>query len=449
MSQRMKRASWLPMAGVVAVGVAMLLTALPSAASAQVITTPINLCVGRRGNIQGINIPCTPKQTNVAWNSPGPTGPTGPTGATGPQGPNGPQGAPGAQGPSGPIGPTGAQGATGPSGPQGAAGPIGPKGPTGPKGVPGAAGPTGIPGPTGPHGPKGDTGPIGPTGPTGAQGPTGQNGSGPVGPGGVASRDWPGGDQLAVITGGTLGLRVGSDDGPGGQTIADVDLGGDERAIAMGPGNGAERAVCNTDPTGPANATPTASGPCYDQAPTSANGPAPSYPGHTGVLGPFPIGPTSANSTAALDVLTHNTTAVPMPAGCLEYFTVTSSKDPGDTIVNPAPNNHFVYEFQVWKLSYDSGTGVTTATAGNNYCFITPGSTQCADTTDYDWFDNGELLLVRGVANGFDGQNSTQNLSPETPISWSASYLIEGQQPWAPAPSSPCADVKFPDGVQQ
>jgi len=109
-----------------------------------------------------------------------------------------------------------------------------------------------------------------------------------------------------------------------------------------------------------------------------------------------------------------------MPQGCLEYFTVTSSNRP----LNPGPGATSNYAFQVWDISFDGITGVTTATAGNNFCVIGSGTTSCKDTTHSDFFDAGDLLLIRGVANGNTDVN--EDFSNESNISWSASYQLTG-----------------------
>ena len=400
----------------------MMIIAMPATASAE----QLSICIGPFGKIlavanNGTVVACKSRFTLLVWNNPGPTGP---------QGVVGPTGANGATGPSGPVGPVGVTGAPGI------------KGPTGPQGIPGPPGPVGSEGFNGPTGPTGPTGQTGLTGLTGNTGPTGNGGRGPSPTNNVS---FPGGDQLAVLTGGTLGLTVGSDDGPSGTPVTDVDLGSDERAISMGPGNGSERARCNTIPpiipaAGAPFPTPDDTAACDDNptfgpsGPSGATGPASTDPGDTateifpgGVFGP--TGPTGV--PGAIDVLMSNTTAVPMPRGCLEYLTVTSS----NPSINPGPGGPtgpqpagFNYSFQVWKLHYDSGTGITTATAGNNSCTISATNntlgntnTSCNDTMHHDNFHDGDLLLIRGVANG-NTLGAGQNGSNESRISWSASY---------------------------
>jgi hypothetical protein len=72
----------------------------------------------------------------------------------------------------------------------------------------------------------------------------------------------------------------------------------------------------------------------------------------------------------------------------------------------------------VWKISFAGG--VTTATAGNNFCVIPSGATSCSITTVADDFETGDLLLIRGVANGNSAVD--ENSALESSISWSASY---------------------------
>ena len=406
----------------------MMIFAMPATAGAE----QFAICIGVNGKITGISsngiVPkCGVKRSTIlVWNDPGPTGPVGEVGPTGAEGPTG------LTGPVGPVGVTGQPGV------------VGPTGPSGPVGLPGPVGSEGFNGPTGPTGATGQTGMIGTTGNTG---PTGAGGRGPSPTDNVP---FPGGDQLTVLTGGTLGLTVGTDDGSSGQPVADVDLGGDERAISMGPGNGSERAKCNTaEALSPQNGvsiplTENPDEPCDDvqtfgpSGPTGATGPASSAPGDSATE-IFPSGPTGVptgptGERGAIDVLLSNTTAVPMPRGCLEYLTVTSS----NPSINPGPGGPigaqtagFNYNFQVWRISYNSGTGVTTATAGNNNCTIASTNptnastdssiTSCADTADFDLFHDGDLLLIRGVANG-NSPGADQDMSNESSISWSAAY---------------------------
>jgi hypothetical protein len=377
---------------------ATLIIALPSNASAK-----IAICVAGDGQITGISLgskllSCNgKKKTLLTWDIAGPTGPTGAPGVVGGVGPTGP---------------------TGPLGPVGVAGNVGAIGPTGPTGIPGPPGSVGSEGFNGPTGPTGPTGPAGPTGSTGALGMTGPGGRGPSPTDNVP---FPGGDQLAVLTGGTLGTTVGSDDGPSGTPVANVDLGGIDRAIAMGPGNGSERAICNVLPPAPGEPLDTA--PCFDfQTPIA---PSSSTPG-------------SSTGMAAAAVLLNNTTAVPMPEGCLDNFTVTSSNPPPPA--TPGPGVGFNYSFQVWHITFAGG--VATATAGNNTCTISNTGTTCSDIIHADHFSAGDLLLVRGVANNNIG-GAGQNGSNESSISWSASYQLEGTVLGVPVPPpgieiSPC-----------
>ena len=394
----------------------MMIIAMPASARAE----QLSLCIGPAGKIKAISsngnvVSCKKRFTLLVWNNPGPAGPEGVAGPTGGEGP---------MGPSGPVGPVGVNG------------PPGVKGPTGPQGIPGPPGPVGS---EGFNGPDGATGPTGDTGPTGFTGLTGATGTGGVGPSPTNNIPFPGGDQLAVLTGGSLGATVGSDDGPSGQPVADVDLGSTERAISMGPGNGSERAICNTPLPIPMSRAayiplPDDTAPCDDNqtfgpsGPSGPTGPASTTPGMTATQNFGPSGPTGpTGALGGIDVLMNNTTAVPMPRGCLEYLTVTSS----NPTVNPGPGTGagaqtagFNYSFQVWRISFLGG--VTTATAGNNFCTISGANTSCSITTAADNFNDGDLLLVRGVANG-NLTGAGQNLSNESRISWSASYQLPGR----------------------
>ena len=399
-------------AAAAAATLATMIIVMPATAGAE----QLSICVARKGRIVGVSsngqsVTCHKHYTLLVWNNPGPEGPQGVVGPPGDVGPTGP---------AGPLGPVGVNG------------PPGIKGPTGPQGIPGPPGPPGSEGFNGPTGPTGPTGQTGPTGVTGEIGPTGPGGNGPSPTDSIA---FPGGDQLAVLTGGTLGATVGSDDGPSGTPVTDVDLGSTERAISMGPGNGSERARCNGAPT--AGAPLAVVGPndgafCNDlrtfgpTGPLGATGPSPSTTPGLGAVEIFPGGPTGptgpSGTPGGIDVLMANTTAVPMPRGCLEYLTVTSS----NPSVNPGPGGPtgpqtagFNYAFQVWRIHTD-GTS-TFATAGNNFCTISGTNTSCSITTAADNFMDGDLLLVRGVANG-NLPGAGQNASNESRISWSASY---------------------------
>jgi Collagen triple helix repeat (20 copies) len=396
-------------AAATAATLATMMIALPATADAA--TALISICVKTDGEVVRINSSvCGNNQTRLVWNFPG---------ATGVPGVEGPTGAVGATGPSGPVGPVGV---TGPPGV------TGPTGPTGPAGIPGPVGSEGFNGGTGVTGQQGPTGPVGNTGPIGNTGPGGK------GPSPTDNIAYPGGDQLAVITGGTLGATVGADEGPTGP-IADIDLGGesaippntiaDERAIHMGPGNGAERAECNVV----GETFSDAAAVCFDQNTL------------TGLTPPFtpqastPPGTTATRTSAGVitgdpagqSILRNNSTAVPMPEGCLEYFTVTSS----NRSVNPGPGAGYSYGFQVWRIHFNQhGTGETTAIAGNNFCTISGTNTSCSDVVDADNFSDeneGDLLIVRGVANGDPAHLNTQDNSFESNISWSASYQLEGE----------------------
>src|ERR1017187_3780724 len=119
------------------------LVALPGVGQAQTLSICIN---NGNGRVRGIDVPCLPTQTQMSWQTVGPTGFTGPTGVTGnagPAGPQGPVGIVGLKGPTGPRGPNGQQGL------QGVEGPTGPSGPTGIQGNPGIEGLVGLAGATG------------------------------------------------------------------------------------------------------------------------------------------------------------------------------------------------------------------------------------------------------------------------------------------------------------
>jgi hypothetical protein len=203
MPQSLKHA-WRWFAG--ASAAAMLIASVPSAAKAEVTPSPnpITICVGRTGRIVGINIECRPNNTQLDWNIPGPPGPQGDQGYQGPKGPKGPAGLIGPQGPVGNAGlrgPKGAQGPTGPTGPQG---------------------PTGDPGPVGNRGPTGDQGPVGIQGPPGKDGIDGING-----------------DAITILTGGTLGGKIGADAAI--QLSPTTGSGGTPTfPLYLGPGNGAD-----------------------------------------------------------------------------------------------------------------------------------------------------------------------------------------------------------------
>src|SRR5258708_22070723 len=269
-------------AAAAAATLATMIILMPATAGAE----QLSLCIGRKGRMDGVSsnngrsVSCRKNYTLLVWNNPGPEGP---------------QGVVGPQGDVGPTGPTG---------------PLGPVGVNGPPGIKGPTGPTGIQGPPGPPGSEGFNGPTGPTGPTGETGPTGVTGAiGLTGPGGngpspTDNIPFPGGDQLAVLTCGSLGVTVGSDDGPSGKPVANVDLGSADRAISMGPGNGSERAQCNapavilTAKNGIAvTPLPNDAAPCDDNqtfgpsGPTGPTGPASSTPGTTATE-IFPGGPT-------------------------------------------------------------------------------------------------------------------------------------------------------------
>ena len=224
---------------------AMLIASIPSAAGA---TGVITLCIAKDGQVVGINIHCKPAQIQLTWNIPGPMGIQGIPGLPGIQGP------PGAMGP---TGPTGSQGAVGPVGMQG---PMGPQGPTGPAGDPGA---TGSPGATGEQGPPGPQGPQGPPGPNGLAGAPGLNG-----------------DNVTILTGGTLGSIVGI--AASIQLTPDTgsDVGGigtPTSPLYLGPGNGAARAFSPNAQT--SVQVPTPGGDAFDLQVSISNTPPISPPG--------------------------------------------------------------------------------------------------------------------------------------------------------------------------
>jgi hypothetical protein len=190
---------------------AMLIAIVSPAANAQVPDTGIiQICVAGDGQITRIstgsnvalsNCPKKRHQVLLTWNIPGPVGP---------------------EGPQGPVGPTGVMGQPGPTGSQGAVGPVGPTGPMGAMGL------------TGPAGVQGLTGPTGPTGNVGLPGPEGAPGlTGPSGP--VATHT---GDDVVILTGGTLGATIGA----AAQIQLEPssgDLGAPTFPLYLGPGNGA------------------------------------------------------------------------------------------------------------------------------------------------------------------------------------------------------------------
>jgi hypothetical protein len=192
---------------------AMLIAIVSPAAKAQVPDTGIiQICVAGDGQITKISTGanralsnCTNHRHQVllTWNNPGPVG---------------------VEGPQGPVGPSGVMGQPGPTGSQGAVGPVGPTGPMGSQGLTGPAGDQGLNGPTGPTGNVGLPGPVGAPGLTGPSGP-------------VATHT---GDNVVILSGGTLGATIGKN--------ADIQLttntgttlmGGPTFPIYMGAGNGA------------------------------------------------------------------------------------------------------------------------------------------------------------------------------------------------------------------
>jgi Collagen triple helix repeat (20 copies) len=183
---------------------AMLIASISPAANAQVPDTGvIRICIAKNGRILGVNQNCNHANFALTWNIPGAQGP---------------------QGPQGNVGPAGAPGAVGPTGSQG---PVGPVGPTGPMGSVGLTGPAGAQGVTGPAGPTGDLGHPGPVGPTGLMGPSGV-------PAGLT------GDNVEILTGGTLGGTIGG--AAQIQLATDTGVlpaGGPTTPIYLGPGNGA------------------------------------------------------------------------------------------------------------------------------------------------------------------------------------------------------------------
>jgi hypothetical protein len=226
---------------------AMLIASIPASANALTDGTPplITLCVARSGKVVAINLQCKPHQIQLTWNIPGPAGDPG------------------------------FQGVQGPQGVTGEVGPVGPMGLVGLAGLPGPAGSKGPTGPTGPQGPTGIAGPIGNLGPPGIQGPVGDPGTP-----GIPGLD---GDQIGVLSGGTLAgvgqfasIQISPSTGVGGiptfpiymgpmngadpdQTSVQVNTPGGEAfhlqvRIAPGPGFGGEYLfiVCNEeDCTGP------------------------------------------------------------------------------------------------------------------------------------------------------------------------------------------------------
>jgi Collagen triple helix repeat (20 copies) len=193
---------------------AMLIATISPAANALTPDTGIiRICIGRNGRILGINQHCNKNNFALTWNFPGPQGP---------------------QGPQGNVGPAGAPGAVGPTGSQGLVGGVGM---TGPMGSVGLTGPAGAQGVTGPAGPTGDMGHPGPVGPTGMMGPSGV-------PAGLT------GDNVEILSGGTLGATIGSNAGI--QLAMDTgSLGAPTTPIYMGPGNGASGRGITSIPPAP------------------------------------------------------------------------------------------------------------------------------------------------------------------------------------------------------
>jgi hypothetical protein len=196
---------------------AAILIATISPASTALAQTPdtgiIKLCVSRNGRVVGVNHVCKNRNFQLVWNIPGPQGP---------------------QGLQGNVGPAGAPGAVGPTGSQGLVGPVGP---TGPLGAMGLTGPAGVQGVTGPAGPTGNVGRPGPTGPVGLAGPTGT-------PAPFT------GDNVEILTGGTLGGTIG---GAAGIQLASSSgfLAAPQFPIYLGPGNGASGQGITSIPPAP------------------------------------------------------------------------------------------------------------------------------------------------------------------------------------------------------
>ena len=158
---------------VVAVGVALAVTAGVSIAAVPDSRGQVTFCFKKNGTVRLIDTAaesCASNETRVTLNQVGPTGPRGATGAQGAQGPLGPRGATGATGAQGSQGIQGPTGATGPTGADGADGTNGTNGTNGADGAPGATGATGATGPQGIQGIQGIQGPPGPQGPAGSSG---------------------------------------------------------------------------------------------------------------------------------------------------------------------------------------------------------------------------------------------------------------------------------------
>jgi hypothetical protein len=235
---------------------AMLIAIVSPAANAQVPDTGlIQICVAPDGQINRIStgsnaaLESCPKRRHeilLTWNIPGPIG---------------------VEGAQGPVGPTGVMGQPGPTGSQGAVGPVGP---TGPMGSQGLTGPAGVQGVTGPTGPTGNVGLPGPAGVVGLTGPTGV----------TATHT---GDNVVVLSGGTLGETIGKF--PGG---ADIQLTTDTGTTLMGgptfplylaAGNGAAGNSNVPDQTSVQVPTPggTAFNLTINISPTGAGGPGAGY----------------------------------------------------------------------------------------------------------------------------------------------------------------------------
>lgn len=209
-----------PWRWLVGASAAAILIATISPASNALAQTPdtgiIKLCVARSGKIIGINHVCKNHNFELIWNIPRPQGPAGSQGF---------------------VGPAGAPGAVGPTGSQGLVGPVGP---TGPMGSVGLTGPAGVQGVTGPAGSTGNVGHPGPTGPPGAAGPVGPSGTPSFGPG----------DNVEILSGGTLGGTIGGDAGIQLNSVSG-DLGAPTFPLYLGPGNGASGQGTTSMPPAP------------------------------------------------------------------------------------------------------------------------------------------------------------------------------------------------------
>lgn len=313
-------------------------------------------CAGQTGisvaNGNKVILVCNGTDVVVAASQLGPTGPVGPPGPTGSTGPTGPTGLTGPIGPTGPTGLTGPIGPTGPTGPTGPAstvpGPTGPTGPTGPIGPTGPAG--GPPGPIGPAGPAGAAGSPGPTGPTGLTGPTGSAATIAVG----TTTTSPAGGSASVTNVGTSAAAIFNFTIPTGPTGPTGTTG-----PAGAPG-----------PTGPASTVPGPIGPAGPTGLTGPTGSAATIAVGTTTTGPAG-GPASVTNSGSPTAATFNFTIPTGPTGPTGSTGPTGPTGPPGS--GGLSGGGIAGSVAVWSsttvvnaysgFTYDSGSGVVTATA--------------------------------------------------------------------------------------